>query len=77
MFLSHDAPLQNFGVHLLAHSYLDGSSAAGWIWQGFKISVSEKPVTPVTENDCHILQLYWTMEMLQLRLNTLDGRISM
>ncbi|CAM6110918.1 unnamed protein product [Calypogeia fissa] len=45
--------------------------------EGFKISVNEKPVTPVSENDCHILQLQWTMEVLQLRLSTLDGRISM
>lgn len=45
--------------------------------EGFKISLNEKPVTPVSENDCHNLQLHWTMEMLQLRLSTLDGRISM
>ncbi|BBN13895.1 charged multivesicular body protein 7 [Marchantia polymorpha subsp. ruderalis] len=43
--------------------------------EGFKLSLNGKDVSAVSENDRHFLQLQWTLELLQIRLNTLDLKV--
>ncbi|KAG6543035.1 hypothetical protein Mapa_015531 [Marchantia paleacea] len=43
--------------------------------EGFKLSLNGKDVLAVSENDRQFLQLQWTLEILQIRLNTLDLKI--
>lgn len=54
---------------------LIGSSAVLCLLQGFKLSLNGKDVSAVSENDRHFLQLQWTLELLQIRLNTLDLKV--
>jgi charged multivesicular body protein 7 len=44
--------------------------------EGLKISLKENLVTAVSENDCHILQLHWTMEKLQQQYSILEQRVT-
>ncbi|CAK9868737.1 unnamed protein product [Sphagnum jensenii] len=44
--------------------------------EGLKISLKENLVTAVSENDCHILQLHWTMERLQQQYSILEQRVT-
>ncbi|KAL3691709.1 hypothetical protein R1sor_005360 [Riccia sorocarpa] len=44
--------------------------------EGFKLSLNDKQVSAVSENDRHLLQLQWTLEMLQIRLNTVESKIA-